>query len=146
MDGSWAVKSNRRPTVWDEVLAVAQRPSFDAALSAASMRFLARLRHAPLALLGLLQAVGTEWESMLSADQVELQQLVAPTLDQLPLPQVDSQQWFDLASRCPKQWTQRIRRSLSGKTGPVGPTLGACLVEHVDKANIWLHVWPINKC
>ena len=50
------------------------------------MRFLARLRHAPLALLGLLQAVGTEWKSMLFSDLVELHQLVAPSRDRLPLP------------------------------------------------------------
>ena len=59
-----------------------------------SPEWLARVRHAALAPLGLLPAVGTEWKSMLYAHLVELQQLVAPALDQLPLLLVDSRQWF----------------------------------------------------
>ena len=39
---------------WREVIVFAQQPSFEVALAAARMRFLARLRNAPATLFGLL--------------------------------------------------------------------------------------------
>ena len=69
MGGSWTVQSNKRPMGWDEVSTASQRPSFDAAIAAARMRFLARLR-----------LVGAEWKAMPFADLAELRQLVSPAL------------------------------------------------------------------
>ena len=40
--GVWVAEVQPRPISWDEVLSRAQRPSFDVALAAAKLRFLAR--------------------------------------------------------------------------------------------------------
>ena len=50
---------------WREVLALAQRPSFEVALAASRMRFLSKLCHDPVALIGLLQVARAEWRSSL---------------------------------------------------------------------------------
>ena len=102
---------------WEEVLAVSQRPSFEAAPSAARLRFLLRLRHAPCALLALLQVAGSDWRTMVFADLLDLQQLVPLALDLLPLPQIDSDQWLNLAMQYPTPWQQLIKRFLLTK-GP----------------------------
>ena len=47
---------------------------------------MARLPKAPMAPVALLQVAGAEWHAMLSVDLLEIQQLLAPTLGQLPPP------------------------------------------------------------
>ena len=42
--------------VWDEILALSQKPDVLVALAAARLRFLARIKNAPVALTALLQA------------------------------------------------------------------------------------------
>ena len=71
---------------WDEVLVLAQRLPLEATPSAARVRFMARLPKAPMAPVALQQAAGAEWHAMLSVDLLEIQQLLAPTLGQLPPP------------------------------------------------------------
>ena len=75
---------------WREVLAFAQRPSFEVALATSRMRFLSRVRHTPAALVGLLQVAGVEWRRALVLDVRDLQSALKPLLDQLTLPTVDS--------------------------------------------------------
>ena len=64
---------------------------------------MARLPKAPMAPVALLQVAGAEWHAMLSVDLLEMQQLLAPTLDQLP-PSVDLRQWCNLAAQYTIQW------------------------------------------
>ena len=68
MDGHWVPEMQSRPISWDEVLYRARRPSFEAATTAARLRFLARLPRAPVALFALFQAVGSELRDILIAD------------------------------------------------------------------------------
>ena len=88
--GNGQFNQTKRPMGWNEMLALSQRPSIEASLAATRLRLLARLRLAPLPLLGLLQTVGAERKAMLFVDLVELRQFVSPALDELPLPQDDS--------------------------------------------------------
>ena len=60
---------------------------------------------------------------MLFADLTELQQLLAPALDLLPQPSVESQQWSDLAAQFPIYWKQLIKLCVATtKKGPVAPS------------------------
>ena len=52
---------------------------------------------------------------MVFADLVELQQLAPPALDLLPLPQIDSDQWVNLAMQYTTQWKQLMKRFLQNK-------------------------------
>ena len=85
-----------------KALAASRRPSFEAALSAARMRFWARAHHAPIALLGLLQCAGSAWEALLFAVLADLQRVVSPALDQLPPPHTGSRERVVLAPRYPQ--------------------------------------------
>ena len=78
-------------------------------LAAARMRFLARLRKAQIALLGLLQVAGADWRHEVVQDLKDTRAVLAPRLDQLPLPSVETNQWLDLASQHPAQWNQLIK-------------------------------------
>ena len=113
VDGSWSAARGSPPCPWSEVLHCAARPSFSAALSAARLRFLARLQRAPVALLALLQVAGREWKEAVIEDIVVMRNLLSPLLDRLPSPQQHLQQWIDLATGFPVQWKQLIKRFLN---------------------------------
>ena len=87
VDGSWSAARGSPPCSWSEVLHRAARRSFAAALSAARLRFLARLQRAPAALLALLQVAGREWKEAVTEDLALMRNLMSPLLDQQPAPQ-----------------------------------------------------------
>ena len=82
VDGAWSSSRPQRPMGWREVPVLAQRPTFEVALAASRVRFLARIRHAPAALAGLLQVAGAEWRPLLIVDLSDMQSVLKPLLDQ----------------------------------------------------------------
>ena len=76
VDGAWSASRPQRPLSWRDVFVLAQRPSFEVALVPARMCFLARLRNAPLAFIGLLQVSGHEWHAALSSDLTDMESVL----------------------------------------------------------------------
>ena len=103
MDGHWVPDIQSRPISWDEVLYRARRPSFEAAIAAARLRFLARLPRAPVALFALLQVAGSEWRDMLTADLSWPRTALGSAVASLPAPAVSLQPWLDVAGAFPVQ-------------------------------------------
>ena len=75
-----------RHNSWDGVLYRARRPSFEAAIATARLRFLARLPRAPVALFALLQVAGNDWWDMLTADLSWLRTALGSAVASLPAP------------------------------------------------------------
>ena len=75
-----------RHNSWDGVLDRAGRPSFEAAIATARLRFLARLPRAPVALFALLQVAGNDWWDMLTADLSWLRTALGSAVASLPAP------------------------------------------------------------
>ena len=110
VDGHWVPDVQSRPISWDEVLYRAKRPTFEAALAAARLRFLARLPRAPVAVFALLQVAGGAWRDMVQADLTWLRTALGSAVASLPAPAVSLQPWLDVAGAHPLQWKQLVKR------------------------------------
>jgi len=132
---------------WDEVLAEAKKPTLAVALSAARMRILVRMKHAPPALRALLQIAGQAWKQLIISDLSELQLTLSPKLVELPSPAIDLTAWLSLAAEYPVQWKQLVKQFMSKKVQyhVVNWQLGyRC--EHVIQAELDEEVCQCPEC